>query len=54
MVNNVKSEFELYPGMSAWLKTYLSDKYKNKKCEIVVLDCHSVYLDTILEKYGVL
>ena len=54
MVNNVKSEFELYPGMCRWLKTYLEDKYKNKKCNVVVIDCHSVYLDRILEKHDVI
>jgi len=54
MVNNVKSEFDLYPGMCKWLKTYLEDKYKNKKCDVVVLDCHSVYLDSILEEYDVI
>jgi len=54
MVNNVKSEFDLYPGMSTWLKTYLTDKYKNNKCNTIVLDCHSVYLDSVLEKYDVI
>lgn len=54
MVNNVKSEFDLYPQMEKWLDTYLKDKYKNRKCEIFVLDCHSVYLDSILDKYDVI
>jgi hypothetical protein len=54
MANNVKSEFELYPGMCKWLTTHLEDKYKNKKCNVVVTDCHSVYLDRILEKYDVI
>lgn len=54
MANNVKSEFELYPGMCAWLETYLKDKFKGKNCEVIVVDCHSVYLDSILEKYGVI
>ena len=54
MENNVKSEFELYPGMCKWLDTYLNDKFKNKKCDIVVVDCHSVYLDSVLEKYKVI
>ena len=54
MVNNVKSEFELYPGMCKWLKMHLEDKYKNKRCDVVVLDCHSVYLDSVLEKYDVI
>lgn len=54
MVNNVNSEFELYPGMCKWLNTYLNDKLKGKKCEIIVVDCHSVYLDSILDKYGVI
>lgn len=54
MANNVKSEFELYPGMCKWLETYLKDKFKNIKCEIIVEDCHSVYLDSILDKYEVI
>ncbi len=54
MANNVKKEFELYPGMCQWLRTYLEDKFRNKKCEVVVVDCHSVYLDKILEKYDVI
>lgn len=53
MANNVKSEFDLYPGMCKWLKIYLEDKYKNKKCNVVVLDSHSVYLDSVLEKHNV-
>ncbi|MEW6551896.1 MAG: hypothetical protein AB1389_07195 [Campylobacterota bacterium] len=54
MANNVKSEFDLYPGMCKWLETYLKDKYKNKKCDVIVLDCHSEYLDSILSKYDVI
>jgi len=51
MVNNIKSEFDLYPGMCKWLQAYLQDKYKNKKCSVIVTDCHSVYLDSVLEKH---
>ena len=40
--------------MNKWLRAYLTDKLKGKKCEIVVIDCHSVYLDKILEQYGVI
>lgn len=54
MENNVKSEFDLYPAMCKWLKVHLEDKYKNKKSEVVVVDCHSVYLDLILEKWSVI
>lgn len=54
MSNNVKSEFDLYPGMCEWLQTYLIDKFKNKKGEVIVVDCHSVYLDSVLEKYHVI
>lgn len=54
MTNNVKSEFDLYPGMCKWLKIHLEDKNKNKKCNVIVVDCHSVYLDSILEKYDVI
>lgn len=54
MAKNVKSEFDLYPGMCKWLEIYLSDKFKNKKCEVIVVDCHSVSLDSVLEKYNVI
>ena len=54
MANNVRSEFDLYLGMCKWLETYLKDKFKNKRCEVFVLDCHSVYLDSILDKYDVI
>lgn len=54
MVNNVKKEVELYADMCTWLQSYLNDKYKNKKCNIYVVDCHSVYLDSILEQYGII
>lgn len=53
MANNVKSEFDLYPGMCKWLKTHLEDKYKKKECDVIVLDCHSEYLDSVLDKYDV-
>ena len=54
MVNNVKSEFDLYPGMCRWMETYLNDKFSGKRCKVVVVDCHSVYLDSVLEKYDVI
>ena len=54
MVNNVSKEVELYAEMCVWLRTYLQDKYKTKKCEIIVVDCHSVNLDSVLEQYGVI
>lgn len=54
MANNVKSEFDLYPGMCKWLERYLQDKHKSKKCDVIVLDCHSEYLDSILVKYDVI
>ncbi len=54
MLNNVKSEFDLYPGMCEWLRTYLLDKFKKKECKVFVLDCHSAYLDLVLEKYNVI
>ena len=50
-MNNVKYEYELYPAMSQWFETYLKDKYKH--CEIEVVDCHSVYLDSVLTEHGV-
>ena len=53
-MNNVSKEIELYEGMCQWLHTYLNDKYAHKRCEIVVVDCHSVNLDSVLEKYGII
>ena len=53
-MNNVKYEYELYLPMCKWLKTYLSDKYRKQQCEIIVTDCHSVNLDSVLESYGVI
>ena len=54
MVNNVKSEFDLYPGMCRWMETYLNDKFSGKRCKVFVVDCHSVYLDSVLEKYDLI
>ena len=54
MVNNVRKEFELYDKMCVWLKNYLEDKYKNKKCQIVVVDTPNVYLDSVLEQYDII
>lgn len=54
MVNNVKREVELYAGMCDWLEIYLNDKYRTKKCDIFVVDCHSVNLDSVLEQYGII
>lgn len=54
MANKIKSEFELYPGMCNWLDKYLKDKFKNKSCEVFVVDCHSVYLDSVLERFQVI
>ena len=53
-MSSVKREIELYDGMCHWLKNYLNDKYKNKRCNIIVVDCHSVTLDTVLEKYEII
>lgn len=53
-MSSVKREIELYDGMCRWLKNYLNDKYKNKRCNIIVVDCHSVTLDTVLEKYEII
>lgn len=53
-MNNVRYEYELYPPMCKWLETYLNDKYKRQQCEIIVVDCHSVNLDSVLESYGVI
>jgi len=52
--NNIRSEFELYSGMVKWSDTYLKNKFKNKRCKVFVLDCHSIYLYSILDKYDVI
>lgn len=49
--NNVKSEFELYKPMCAWLEQYLSDKYKNYN--IFTIDAHNERLDRVLGKLGI-
>lgn len=54
MENNVSREVELYADMSKWLEAYLIDKYKNCRCGIKVIDCHAYYLDSVLEKYGII
>ncbi|MCK1202225.1 hypothetical protein MXZ84_06005 [Streptococcus uberis] len=54
MLNKPRTEFELYPGMCNWLLSYLESKYKKSNCQIIVIDCHSSYLDSILIKYNVI
>lgn len=51
---NVKLEIELYEPMCKWLEIYLNDKYKNKKCSVIIEDSHSVDLDSVLYKHDVL
>lgn len=53
-MNNVRYEYELYEPMCNWLKSTLEDKYKRHHFEIIVVDSHSVSLDTVLEEYGVI
>ena len=53
-MSNVKYEYELYKPMCEWLKSKLENQYKNKNCEIIVVDSHSVNLDSVLEKHGVI
>lgn len=53
-MNNVKYERELYPPMCEWLEIYLKEKYRRQSCEIIVVDCHSEYLDSILSSQGVI
>lgn len=52
-MSNVRYEHELYPDMCRWLETYLRDKYKRAK-NIITVDSHSEYLDSVLEKYDVI
>lgn len=40
--------------MCEWLKSYLTDKYNKNNCEILVKDTHSLNLDCVLEKLGVI
>lgn len=53
-MNKVKREIDLYPDMCKWLESYLKDKYRNEACSVFVVDCHSVYLDSILIEYNVI
>lgn len=53
-MNNVKKEVELYAGMCKWLETHLKDKYNHSKCQVEVVDCHSLNLDVVLEKYNII
>ena len=40
--------------MVNWLKQQLTDRYAKQQCDITVVDCHSHYLDSILETHGVI
>lgn len=51
---NVKLDIQLYNPMCKWLEMYLNDKYKNKKCSVIIEDNHSVDLDSVLNKHDVL
>ena len=53
-MNNVVSEFELYPPMMEWLEQYLRDSYHNQNVRIFVRDTHSIYLDRALQQIGIL
>ncbi len=53
-MNKVKREIDLYPDMCKWLELYLEDRYRCEECSIFVVDCHSEYLDSILNKYSVI
>lgn len=52
MRSNTMREFDLYPPMQQWLKSYLEDKYKSAD-EIIVVDAHSERLDRVLRKYNI-
>lgn len=54
MNNFVDGEFALYEPMRIWLDGYLHDKYRGSQYTITTLDTHAYYLDSCLEKYGVL
>ena len=53
-MNKVKREIDLYPDMCKWLELYLEDRYRGEESSIFVVDCHSEYLDSILNKYSVI
>ena len=53
-MNKVKREIDLYPDMCKWLELYLENRYRGAECSIFVVDCHSEYLDSILNKYSVI
>ena len=44
-------EFDLYPPMMQWLKSYLEDRYPS--AQIFVVDAHAERLDRVLKKYGI-
>lgn len=50
-IHNVKSEFELYEPMRAWLQVYLEDRYKSHR--ITTIDAHASSLDSVLSAYNV-
>jgi hypothetical protein len=51
MRNNVRSEFELYEPMMAWLETYIKDKYRGY--QVQTIDAHSERLDRVLQRLGI-
>ena len=53
-MSNVKREFDLYPPMANWLNTYLQDRYRRRRCEIITVDAHAWTLDNILNQYDVI
>lgn len=50
MVDNVKSEIELYEPMRKWMQTYLENRYK--RSSVITIDSHARNLDAILEECG--
>jgi len=54
IMNNVNFEHELYEPMCDWLRVYMRDKHRRDKCKIEVVDCHSEYLDVVLNRYGII
>lgn len=53
-MNNISKESDLYEPMRQWLFMYLQDKHRRQHCEIVVEDSHTVALDSVLTKNGVI
>lgn len=53
-MSNVRLEKELYPPMCDWLRAKLEEKYQNKKCNVIVEDVSTIFLDRALTRHGII